>query len=165
MMGQMTTDEIVHWIGEMTAELARRTAQQPVAQALPWEPQPDVRVGAATPPRWQPPRVEPKARPFTSTSMPIAMAPMPSGGLAPGTPLTPPSPNTVDPTVAALIAQLQAQMAGQVTPAPQRGVITATAKTDPEAARVMMGVPPRPDGVPPINGAGVVAGSAIVEPA
>lgn len=163
MLANMQTDEIVHWIGEMTAELARRTAQQPAPQALPWQQAP----AAPEPPRWQPPRVEPKARPFTQTTMPVAMAAMPAGGLPPGTPLTPPSPATsvVDPTVAALIAQLQAQMTGQVTPAPQRGVITATAKTDPETARVFMGVPPRPDGVPPINGAGVVAGSAIVEPA
>lgn len=157
MLTNMTTDEIVHWIGEMTAELARRAAEpaQPAMPPFMQAPRPAAR-----------PQAEPKARPFTSTAVPIAMAPMPSGGLAPGTPLTPPSlVNTVDPTVAALIAQLQAQMAGQATPAPQRGVITATAKTDPEAARVMMGVPPRPDGVPPINGAGVVAGAAVVEPA
>ena len=159
MMGQMTTDEIAHWIGELTAELARRAAE-PAQPALPpfmQAPRPAAR-----------PQAEPKARPFTQTTMPVAMAPMPSGGLAPGTPLTAPLPAAQpNDQIAALMAQVQALMGGQqaATPAPQRGIVTVTAKTDPETARVFMGVPPRPDGVPPINGAGVVAGAAVVEPA
>ena len=62
-------------------------------------------------------------------------------------------------------SQLQAQIAGQqvTTPAPARGVITTTAKTDPETARVFLSVPPRPEGSPPING-GAVGGGAVLEP-
>lgn len=164
MLTNMTTGEIVHWISELTLELANRSVSIPTREAPPWLQQP----AAPEPPRWQPPRQEPKAKPFTAQAMPISVAPMPSGGLPPGTPLTQGAPaQQPSDQIAALMAQVQALMGGQQasTPAPQRGVITATAKTDPEAARVMMGVPPRPDGVPPINGAGVVAGSAIVEPA
>lgn len=168
MLTQMTVDEIMHWMGELTAELARRAAQ-PAQPMPPWAQQQDVRAGAATPPRWRAPAVEPKARPFTSTTQPmINMPAMPEGGLPPGTPLTraPVEAAPADP-VAALVEQLRAQITGQpvATPAPQRGIVTTTAKTDPEAARVFLGVPPRPDGAPPINGAGIAAGGAIVEPA
>ena len=158
MLTSMTTDEIAHWIGELTAELARRAAE-PAQPAMP----PFMQ---ATRPAARP-QAEPKARPFTQTTMPVAMAPMPSGGLAPGTPLTQGAPAQPNDQIAALMAQVQALVSGQQasTPAPQRGIVTVTAKTDPETARVFMGVPPRPDGVPPINGAGVVAGAAVVEPA
>lgn len=162
-LNDMQTEEILHWIGELTTELARRAQPAQPAQP-PWMAHPDVRAGAATPPAYQPPRQEPKARPFTSSTAPnITLAPVPAGGLPPGTPLTQPVPAT-DPTVAALIAQLQAQIAGQqvTTPAPARGVITTTAKTDPETARVFLSVPPRPEGSPPING-GAVGGGAVLE--
>lgn len=169
MLATMTVDEIMHWLGELTSELARRADQpaQPAAPSPPWAAQQDVRAGAATPPRWRAPAVEPKARPFTSTTRQMVnLPPVPEGGLPPGTPLTrapvDAAPN-VDPMVAAVIAQLQAQSS---TPTPRApGVVTTTAKTDPEAARVFLGVPPRPDGAPPINGAGIAAGGAIVEPA
>lgn len=172
MLANMTTDEIMHWLGELTSELARRADQpaQPAAPSPPWAAQPDVRAGAATPPRWRAPVVEPKARPFTQTTRQMVNMPaMPEGGLPPGTPLTRASvdvsPN-VDPMVAAVIAQLQAQSATPTPRAPRApGVVTTTPKTDPEAARVFLGVPPRPDGAPPINGAGIAAGGAIVEPA
>lgn len=158
MLTNMTTDEIVHWISELTLELANRSVSIPTREMPPFM----QRAPAARP------QAEPKARPFTQTTMPVAMAPMPSGGLAPGTPLTAPLPAAQpNDQIAALMAQVQAIMGGQQasTPAPQRGIVTVTAKTDPETARVFMGVPPRPDGAPPINGAGVVAGAAVVEPA
>lgn len=169
MLATMTVDEIMHWLGELTSELARRADQpaQPAAPSPPWAAQPDVRAGAATPPRWRAPAVEPKARPFTSTTQPmINMPAMPEGGLPPGTPLTrTPIANELLPDeVKAFLVRHGVQQTSTPTPrAP--GVVTTTAKTDPEAARVFLGVPPRPDGAPPINGAGVAAGGAIVEPA
>lgn len=170
MLTTMTVEEIMHWLGELTSELARRAVQpaQPAQPMPPWAQQQDVRAGAATPPAWRAPRQEPKARPFTSARPMVNLPPAPEGGLPPGTPLTraPVEAAPADP-VAALVEQLRAQIAGQpvATPAPQRGIVTTTAKTDPEAARVFLGVPPRPDGAPPINGAGIAAGGAIVEPA
>lgn len=162
-MQHMTAEEIVHWIGELTAELGRRA--QPAQQqppALPW-----MQPPAPAPQVYRPPQPEPRARPFTQTVAPMAnLAPMPAGGLPPGTPLTAPVVSAPADPMAAIMEQIRAIAAGQqtATAAPKPpSIVTATSKTDPEVARVFMGVPPRPDGVPPLNGSGRADGAVIVE--
>lgn len=161
----MTTEEIMHWVGELVGELARRAAPQPQASLPPWMQAPAP--APPPPPAWQPPRQEPRHRPFTASQAPVNLAPMPAGGLPPGTPLTQAAQQAapaVDP-VAALVEQFRAQLvaAGTPTQAPARAVVTTTAKTDPETARVFLSVPPRPEGSPPING-GSVSGGVVLEP-